>query len=213
MESAWIDVSVDLRPGMATYEGDLPYEEYEFKTHEKDRVHIMRVIMETHTGTHVDAPYHMIPNGKKISEFDLDRFIGKALVIEVNGDKIDEDSIPSMCPSIVLFKTKNSYLYDRFHRDYAYVTLGAARKLVKCGVKVVGIDYLSVERFGSAGFEVHKELMSNDVAIVEGLCLADVKPGIHDFVCLPLKMGQDGAPCRAAISRGTESDGGLAEQH
>ncbi|HEV51565.1 MAG TPA: cyclase family protein [Thermoprotei archaeon] len=213
MESSWIDVSVDLEPGMVTYEGDLPYEEYEFKTHERDGVHIMRVLMETHTGTHVDAPYHMIPNGKKISEFDLDRFMGKALVVEVHGDEIGEDAIPPSCPRVVLFKTKNSYLYDRFHGDYAYLTLGAARKLVEHKVKVVGIDYLSVERFGSTGFDVHKELMSNDVAIVEGLNLAQAKPGIHDFVCLPLKMGQDGAPCRAAISRGTESDGGLAQQH
>ncbi|WP_449462146.1 cyclase family protein [Tardisphaera miroshnichenkoae] len=213
MESSWIDVSVELKPGMTTYEGDLPYEEYEFKTHEKDGVHIMRVLMETHTGTHVDAPYHMIPNGKKVGDFDLGRFIGKALVVEVRGDEIGEDAVPPSCPRIILFKTKSSRLYDRFHRDYAYLTLGAARKLVERGVKVVGIDYLSVERFGSTGFEVHKELMSNDVAIVEGLYLAEVEPGVHDFVCLPLKMGQDGAPCRAAISRGTEGDGGSGQQH
>ncbi len=200
MSSRWIDVSLQLRNGMITYEGDLPYEEYEFRTHERDRVHIMRVLMETHTGTHVDAPYHMIANGKKVSEFDIDRFVGKALVVEVHGDRIDESDVPSSIPGIVLFKTKNSNLYDRFHREYAYLTLSAARKLAKEGAKVVGIDYLSVERFGSTDFEAHKELMSNDVAIVEGLMLANVAPGLHDFICLPLKMDEDGAPCRAIIS-------------
>ena len=89
-----IDISLPLKNGIITFPGDMPYEEYEFKTYRKDKVHITRVIMETHSGTHFDAPFHMIENGKKASEIDIERFIGKATVVEVRGDEIDAGDIP-----------------------------------------------------------------------------------------------------------------------
>ena len=193
-----IDISLPLKNGIITFPGDMPYEEYEFKTYRKDKVHITRVIMETHSGTHFDAPFHMIENGKKASEIDIERFIGKATVVEVRGDEIDAGDIPDNVEKIVLFKTKNSDMYSEFRTDFTYLNLAGARKLVAHGVKVVGIDYLSVEKFHS-NREVHIALLSNDAVIVEGLYLKDVTPGTYDFVCLPLKMGQDGAPCRAVL--------------
>lgn len=193
-----IDISVPYKNGLITYPGDMPYEEYEFKTHEKDQVHIMRIIMETHSGTHFDAPYHMIPDGKKANEIDLERFMGKASVIEVNGNEITDKDIQEKVHRIVLFKTPNSKKYDKFEKNFTYLSLSGAKKLIEQGVKVVGIDYLSIEKFG-AGFEVHKYLFKNDAVIIEGLNLDNVKPGSYDFVCLPLAMGQDGAPCRAVL--------------
>ncbi len=194
-----IDISIQYRNDLITYPGDRPYEEYVFKTHEANHVHIMRLIMETHSGTHFDAPYHMIPEGKKVNEIELERFMGKASIIEVNSDKITDKDIPENIERIVIFKTPNSERYDKFNESFTYVTMEAARKLIEKGVNVVGIDYLSIEKFGSEEPVVHKYLFKHDAVIIEGLNLKGVKPGNYDFICLPLKMGEDGAPCRAVL--------------
>lgn len=194
-----IDISLPLKRGIITYPGDAQYEEYEYYTHEKDHVHIMRVIMETHSGTHFDAPFHMLPDGKKAGEIDLRKFMGKATVIEVPGDSIEASAIPENPTEILLFKTKNSGLYDSFHEDFTYLSPDAAKKIASKKVNLVGIDYLSIEKFGSPEPVSHKTLMRSDIVIVEGLLLSDVKPGVYDFVCLPISMGEDGAPCRAVL--------------
>lgn len=194
-----IDISLPLRRGLITYPGDAPYEEYEYYTHEKDHVHIMRLIMETHTGTHFDAPFHMIPDGKKANEVDLRKFIGRATVLSVFKESIEPDDIPDDITGIVLFKTKNSDMYGTFHEDFTYISPEAADKLVSKKVNLVGIDYLSVEKFSSPEPVTHKILMRGEVIILEGLYLKDVVPGTYDFVCLPLNMGEDGAPCRAVL--------------
>lgn len=193
-----IDISIPYKNNLVTYPGDMPYEEYEFKTHEKDHVHIMRIIMETHSGTHFDAPYHMLPDGKKADEIDLGRFIGKASVIAVNGPEITDKDIPEKIEKIVLFKTQNSQKYEKFDEKFTYLSISGAKKLIEKGVKVVGIDYLSIEKFGVEP-EVHKYLFRNDAVIIEGLNMGKASPGTYDFVCLPLNMGQDGAPCRAIL--------------
>ncbi len=195
-----IDISLPYKNGMITYPGDTPYEEYEYKTHERDGVHIMRVLMETHSGTHFDAPYHMLKDGKRADEIPLENFMGKASVITVNNNSIGPDDIPEQLESIVLFHTKNSDIYtSEFNKDFVYLTIDGAKELVKRNIKLVGIDYLSIERFNSKDFEVHRLLMKNSIIILEGLYLANVPDGVYDFICLPLKMQFDGAPCRAVL--------------
>ncbi len=194
-----IDISIPYNNNLITYIGDRPFEEYVFKSHEKDHVHIMRVIMETHSGTHFDAPYHMISNGKKADEIDIERFVGKASVIEVNSDRITAEDIPENVEKIVIFKTPNSEKYDKFYESFTYLTMEGANKLIEKKVNVVGIDYLSIEKFGTDEPRVHKYLFNHDAVIIEGLNLKGVLPGTYDFICLPLKMGEDGAPCRAVL--------------
>lgn len=195
-----IDISLPYRNRMATYLGDLPYEEYEYKSHENDGVHIMRILMETHSGTHFDAPYHMLKDGKRADEISLENFMGKASVITVNSDYIGPENIPRKLENIVLFHTKNSNMYTSdFSKDFVYLTPDGASELVKRNIKLVGIDYLSIEKFGSKNFNAHKLLMKNNIIIVEGLYLANVPDGVYDFICLPLKMQFDGAPCRAVL--------------
>lgn len=194
-----IDISLPLKRELIAYPGDASYEEYEYYTHEKNGVHIMRVMMETHSGTHFDAPYHMIADGKKANEIDLENFVGKATVVEVEGNQIGKEDIPESHREIVLFKTRNSGLYGKFDTSFTYLSLDGADRLVEHGVKLVGIDYLSIEKFGSPEPVVHRKLLGNGVVIVEGLYLKDVVPGDYEFICLPLKMSQDGAPCRAVL--------------
>ncbi len=194
-----IDISLPLERNLISYPGDARYEEYEYYTHEKNHVHIMRVLMETHSGTHFDAPYHMIPDGKKANEIPLDKFMGKATVVEVKGESIEADDIPEKHQEIILFKTRNSGLYQKFDTSFTYLSLEGAKKLVGQRAKLVGIDYLSIEKFGSPEPVVHKELLGNGTVIMEGLYLKEVEPGEYDFMSLPLKMSSDGAPCRAIL--------------
>lgn len=195
-----IDISLPLDWNLITYPGDARYEHYDYMTHEKNGVHITRVIMETHSGTHIDAPFHALPHGGTMSSIPLDHLMGKTTVIEVKGDAVLQDHIPDKVQQRVLFKTKNSNLYDRFHEDFCYISEDAARKLVNMGIQAVGIDYLSIEQFGTKGMKVHKIFMNSGAAIIEGLYLKDVPPGEYNMVCLPLKIDTDGAPCRAILN-------------
>lgn len=164
-----------------------------------------------HTGTHVDAPAHFIEGAKKVESLDLEVLIGEAQVIEVPEKllTIDEDFVTAHCaPETirVLFKTRNSGLWTTdntaFRTDFTHINVDAARWLVECGVKLVGIDYLSIEKFGSQDHEVHRELLSHEVIILEGLNLSEVPAGKYELICLPLRLRThlgDGAPARAVL--------------
>ncbi len=194
-----IDISIPLEWSMLTYPGDARFEEYPYMTHEKNGVHITRLIMETHSGTHFDAPFHAIPGGKTASSINIENLIGPASVIEVKGDRISAKDIPDNVEKRVLFKTKNSGMYDTFHTDFCYIAEDAANRLVDLKVDAVGIDYLSIEQFGTKGMKVHKILLNKNIVVIEGLNLLNVKPGKYELLCLPLKMDFDGALCRAVL--------------
>lgn len=194
-----IDISLELRKGIINYPGDAPYEEYAYLTHREAGVHITRVIMETHSGTHFDAPYHMIEDGKKVPEIALENFIGPCTVIECNSDAIRVRDIPDKHMERVLFKTPNSARYGKFDENFVYMEYDAAELLVDQKTRLVGIDYLSIEKFHAEDFPVHRKLLSNGTVIIEGLDLSTAVPGDYELIALPLRMTQDGAPCRAVL--------------
>lgn len=161
-----------------------------------------------HTGTHVDAPAHFIEGAKQVESLDLEVLIGEAQVIEVPDDTlaIDEEFVAANCaPGTIriLFKTRNSALWDnQFKTNFTYLELSAAKRLVEQGVKLVGIDYLSIEKFHSQDHAVHRALLSHEVIILEGLNLAQVPAGKYELICLPLRLRTslgDGAPARAVL--------------
>lgn len=194
-----IDISLELKKGIINYPGDAPYEEYAYLTHKEAGVHITRVLMETHSGTHFDAPFHMIEGGKKVPEVPLDNFVGPCTVVECNSLEIRPQDIPESHKERILFKTGNSKRYDRFVEDFVYLNLDAAGLLVERGVKLIGIDYLSIEKFNSQNHPVHTKLLSNGIVIMEGLDLTEAAPGDYELIALPLRMTEDGAPCRAVL--------------
>ncbi|MEM3676158.1 MAG: hypothetical protein QXV22_03775, partial [Thermoplasmataceae archaeon] len=112
---------------------------------------------------------------------------------------ITAEDIPDKHQSRVLFKTKNSGLYRKFSEDFTYIDESAARKLIEHKAKLVGIDYLSIEKFGTKGMKVHKILLNGGTVILEGLDLSQVAPGDYELICLPLKIDADGSPCRAIL--------------
>jgi len=206
------DVSVPISPRTPTYPGDPGVEFKPWLSFEKgDPANVTDLRLGAHTGTHIDAPAHFLRNGDKLDTLSLDVLIGEARVIELDPDvyEINENLIESFCPvgpTRVLFKTRNSAFWaeetGEFHTDYTYISPGGARRLVSNGVQLVGIDYLSVERFKSDDFETHQVLLSNNVVIIEGLDLREVEPGIYELFCLPLKLAGgfgDGAPARVVL--------------
>jgi arylformamidase len=164
----------------------------------------------THSGTHIDAPYHVTEHGKRIDQVSLEDLVGEALVVQVDADRITADVLRDIDVSMyrrILFKTRNSELLrdEAFHEEYVSLELSAAKVLIERGVRVVGIDYLSIEAYEPADHPVHKLLTEHDVIILEGLNLCGVEPGVYFLVALPLKLqGADGAPARVVLVGGLE---------
>lgn len=174
------------------------------KISEGGKANISSINIGSHTGTHIDAPFHFNDRGVTVDRLPLNLLIGRARVIDIGSDKIDKSIIESM--SIdgierVLFKTMNSNRYSKeFIKDFVALTPDGASLLVEKGVRVVGIDYLSIEAYGSKEHDTHRILLSSGVIIIEGLYLKDIKPGEYELIALPLLLeGGDGAPARVVL--------------
>ena len=176
-----------------------------------DSANVSMLNFGAHTGTHVDAPAHFIEGAAKIESLPLDVLIGQAQVVEVPTDLfvIDEEFVLAHCApdtKRIVFKTRNSAFWNEpileFHTDFTYLDLKAAERLVELGVKLVGIDYLSIEKYDSSKHETHLALLSHGVVILEGLNLTDIPAGKYELICLPLRLRNskgDGAPARVVL--------------
>jgi arylformamidase len=203
------DISVPIRSGMPVYEGDPGVDIQSWSALAKgDSANVSFLHFGAHTGTHVDAPAHFIEGTRKIDALSLDVLIGPARVIRVPDEVMEIDSdFLGACNldqvERVLFHTRNSGFWNEgFRKDFTHLSPEAAQKLVELGVKLVGTDYLSVEKFHSGHHRTHLTLLSNDVVIVEGLNLSDIPPGDYELICLPLKISEgagDGSPARAVL--------------
>ena len=204
------DVSVPLRRGGLVYPDNPPISITPVKSIAAgDTANVSRVDLGSHTGTHVDAPLHCMDGGAGVDELPLDVLIGPARLIAF-GDEVlavGEAELRQHDLSGVtrlLIRTRNSgWLASgstEFHPDFTHVAPEAAEYLVSIGVRLVGVDYLSVEQFHSPHHRTHKTLLSNGVVIVEGLVLSEPPPGDYELYCLPLLLaGLDGAPARAVL--------------
>lgn len=204
------DVSIPLSGHTPTYPGDPGIEVKQWLSLAKgDPANVSVIHFGAHTGTHVDAPAHFIAGAPRLDSLPLEILIGDATVVEI------PDNLPAITRDLVaeyrgnpriLFKTRNSRLWKEesteFQRDYVYLEPDAARELLNKKVQLVGIDYLSVEKFRSDDFETHHLLLGSGVVIIEGLDLSSVPPGDYELICLPLKVVSghgDGAPARAVL--------------
>lgn len=206
------DVSVPLSAATPTYPGDPGIDIKSWLTLASgDAANVSLINFGLHSGTHVDAPAHFIAGGAKVDSLPLESLIGEAEVVAVPDHirVIEEDFVAANCvpgSQRILFKTRNSAFWnsteDGFREDYTYIAPAAARRLVELGIKLVGIDYLSVEQFKSEDFQTHHTLLSQGVVILEGLDLREVPSGVYELICLPLKIAGgsgDGAPARVIL--------------
>lgn len=205
MSIHWHDLSIPIEPGMVVWPGD-PEVEFSPKTRiaEGAGSNTSHIAMSTHTGTHVDAPWHFEDGGKRLDEVDPQVFFGDALLLDFPGLDIVRapDLGPAPLPPRILIKTRNSELPINAPFDKTYVALheDAAQRMVDEGVKLVGVDAFSVAPYKQPGQPTHHILLANDVFVIEGLRLAGFVQGIYPFVALPLPLkGLDGAPCRAFL--------------
>ena len=202
-----LDVSVPLAAGLPAYPGNPDFELQPVKRiADGGSSNVSKLVMGTHTGTHVDAPRHFFDGAMGVDALPLDLLLGRARVVEIGkrgGIGAEELAAAGLREDIrVLLKTSNSALWngERFHEDYTHLTEAGARYLVDQGVKVVGIDYLSIEQFKKAGAPAHRALLSQGVVIIEGLNLSEVDAGMYEMYCLPLRVaGGDGAPARVIL--------------
>ena len=202
--SGWIDISVPLREGMAVFafENNMQIER-RASMDRGDMGNNSSIHMGIHTGTHMDAPKHVIADGKTIDVMPLSDAIGPARVIEINDNeavKAEElKQYKFKQGERILFKTRNSercWKTDAFIPDFVYIAEAAAQLLANSGVKLVGIDYLSV---GGPPM-THKILLGAGIWLLEGLNLSAVNPGNYNLICLPLKIMQtEGSPVRAVL--------------
>ena len=203
------DISLPISESLVTWPGDSPISITQTSHLDRgDHVTITCLQMSAHAGTHVDAPAHFIRGGAGVDTLALDVLVGPVLVAQaLEADALTADILAEMAIPLgadrVLFRTRNSDRWARgeseFAEDFVAITEDGARWLVERGIRLVGVDYLSVAPYG-ASVPTHQMLLAASVILVEGLDLSGVAPGMYRLVCLPLKIvGVDGAPARAIL--------------
>jgi arylformamidase len=205
----FIDVTVPLNASLPTYPGNTPFTVEAVKRIARgDSSNVSTLHMSVHSGTHVDAPRHYFDEGPGADALPLEMMLGRTRVVEIRSRSgIGAEQLADLDLSDdvrILFKTSNSRLWGspEFHTDYVGVTASGAEHLIAHGIRVVGVDYLTVEEFKKAGAPAHHALLGGGAIIIEGLNLRDVEPGIYDMLCLPLRVvGADGAPARVVLRR------------
>jgi arylformamidase len=162
-----------------------------------------KIDMNLHTGTHIDAPFHMVDNGKTVESIKLENLVRKCKVFDFSKveNKITADDLMKKEieeNDFILLKTKNSF-EDSFNFEFVFLEKSGAKYLKEKKISGVGIDALGIER-AQKDHDTHKILLTNDIIILEGLRLKDIKEGIYEMYALPLKLEKvDGAPARVIL--------------
>ena len=204
-----IDISVPLQSGIPVWPGSPGFRLFQTMRIDAGEVaNVSQLETDVHIGTHVDAPWHFVSGGKTVEQLSLEVLIGTAVVAhlpQINAVTPEDLEALALPPNTqrLLLRTRNSQLWanqvSEFQIDFVALTADAAQWVVNQGIQLIGVDYLSVQRYYDSPL-THEILLGAGVVIVEGLNLTDVAPGLYDLVCLPLKLvGSDGAPARAVL--------------
>jgi arylformamidase len=205
----WHDISVALDDDLPTWPGSTGVlTKLRMSMAQGEEANVTQLSMDVHSGTHVDAPRHFIDHGETVEEVGLDPFIGPAVVLdtgevkEITASVLDMAKIPDDTERLLL-RTANSSragMYQTpFDEDFAALTLDGAEWLAAKRLRLVGIDYLSIQRYSEPP-DVHRVLLGAGIPVLEGLCLEEVAPGAYELICLPVRLiNVEGAPARAIL--------------
>lgn len=205
----YYDVSMPITDGMLSWPSDPDFKLKSFKTIAESGSNVQVINGSTHFGTHIDAPKHFLPAGSGVDTLSFDTLLGPAEVLDLTdipGLEITPADLTILPKGVkrVLLKTKNSVdrlLQQPFTEEYVGLSGDAAEWLAKQGIKLVGIDYLSIQR-RSKSARPHTALLRKKVVIIEGLWLADVPAGTYELLALPLRIKDgDGAPARVLLKK------------
>lgn len=214
----FIDISVPLSPDLPSWPGDPKFSiEPAGKIADGEPSNVSRLSISTHGGTHLDACWHFIDDGKRLEAIELSTLIGPCVISdlthitsEITASDLDQASLPTGTERLLL-KTRNSENWSKtpleFDEQFIGLSVGAAQWLVEHEIKLVGIDYFSVEPLSGDG-TVHRILLGAELVLVEALDLREIAAGRYGFICLPLAIpGADGSPCRAILTTGENAAG------
>ena len=200
-----IDISMKIEEEMIVYPENPRPEIEKYRQIPEDVTTESKICIGSHTGTHVDAPEHVMEDGKTVDQLELENFYGEAQVLDLTSckDKVDRKDLEKLdiTEDIILLKTGNSLeAYEEFRKDFTYLTLKGVNYLIEKDVKTVGIDYLSLVEFegGEKAHQAHRKA-NEHMTVIEGLDLRDVDPGNYTFSGQPIKLETDGAPLRAIL--------------
>ena len=176
-----------------------------------DALTLSKLSLGAHSGTHIDAPQHFVRDGASIDKVPLDALIGHARVIDIPDsvqsiDAIELNRLEWRDAERVIFRTRSAIhgwmSSPTFHHDFAFVAPDAAQRLADAGIKLVGVDYISAEKFGAPAPLTHRILLGKGIPIVEGLSLDSIAAGDYELIVLPMKVGgHEGAPARAVMRK------------
>ena len=199
------DITGSIYEGMTVYK-DKPEKQPKLNQHTNGYVTETRLELDVHTGTHIDAPLHMMVEGETFESVPLDKLVGQCKVLDLTKvedavSKADLEGFGLGKDDFVLFKTRNSF-EEAFDFDFVYLAKDGADYLAEVGIRGVGIDSLGIER-SQEGQPTHKALFANDIIIIEGLRLKEIEQGGYFMVAAPLKLiGTDASPARVLLFEG-----------
>jgi arylformamidase len=215
MDYTYIDITYPISSRLPKWHGSIGFVSRWHMLMPAEINNLSSFTIDAHFGSHIDAPLHFVQEAKAIDEIDLFKLIGKAYVAEIRGLKnitatdLENADIPSDCTKLLL-KTDNQFYWEQglteFQEDFISIDATGAQWVVDRGIHLIGIDYLSIQRFND-GPKTHQILLQNEVVIVETLNLEHVKAGWYDLICLPLKLeGLEASPVRAVLKKCKQVD-------
>jgi len=205
--SDWIDISQRLDEKVAVWPGDTPFSyKLTWNKEESGSVNVGQIIMSTHTGTHIDAPFHFDHNGKKVIDLNVNLYIGRSRVIHLpNKSSIGVKELSDFeLTGITRLLIRTDAWTDRRHFpvDIPRIEPELASYLSKFGVRLIGLDLPSVDPIDSKELSAHHELANHGIHILEGLVLDNITPGDYELAALPLPLAEaDGSPVRAVVRK------------
>lgn len=202
-----IDISRKLGKNVPTWPGDTPFSfQIEWAKADSGSVNVGKLEMSTHTGTHVDAPFHFDDEGKRIYDLDLNLYVGRALVVDMrnkeNVGASDFDGVDLQGVERVILRTDSWENPSQFPEKITYLRPDLASFLGEKGVRLIGVDVPSVDPLDSKELAAHHSLHENGIHILEAVELLHVEPGLYELIALPLPLVEaDGSPVRAVLRK------------
>lgn len=205
--TGWIDISQRLEEGIPVWPGDTPFSyRLTWSKEESGSVNVGQITMSTHTGTHIDAPFHFDEEGKRVIDLDLDLYIGRARVLclphpkQIGIEELQSEKLEGV--TRLLIRTDTWSDRSTFPGSIPPVAPDVAPFLAEKGIRLLGLDLPSVDPLDSKELPAHHALARHGIHILEGAVLDGVEPGDYQLVALPLPLTQaDGSPVRAVLKR------------